>query len=124
MNTNFIINIKFSYIGDKIVSVGENSIAYIEDVVGKNSFVGLASKDGSILHLSNSILTGIKQAGLMAYIKKDEYGPAEIIAKNLEFNSTDQHTVVQKENKISIDGIEILPTDLDVRKLYLSSDNL
>ena len=73
---------------------------------------------------SFSILTGIKQAGLMAYIKKGEYGPAEIIAKNLKFNSTDQHAVVQKENKISIDGIEVLPTDLDVEKLYSTSDNL
>ena len=60
----------------------------------------------------------------MAYIKKTEYGPAEIIAKNLKFNSTDQHAVVQKENKISIDGIEVLPTELDVEKLYSTSDNL
>ena len=90
----------------------------------KATDIGVASKDGPRLFLSNSILTGIKQAGLMAYIKKDEYGPAEIIAKNLEFNSTDQHAVVQKENRISIDGVEILPSDLDVRKLYFSSENL
>ena len=48
----------------------------------------------------------------------------KIINKNLKFNSTDQHAVVQKENKISIDGIEVLPTDLDVEKLYFTSDNL
>jgi len=119
-----VTNSHFKNISDKGISVGENSTMQANEVNIKATNIGLASKDGSRLFLSNSILTGIKQAGLMAYAKKAEYGPAEIIAKNLEFNSTDQHAVVQKENKISIDGIKILPTDLDVRKLYFPSDNL
>jgi len=115
---------QFLNISDKALSVGENSNMRANEINIEATAIGAASKDGSRLFLSDSILTGIKQAGLMAYIKKAEYGSAEIIAKNLEFNSTDQHAVVQKENKISIDGIEILPTDLDVRKLYFPSDNL
>jgi len=119
-----VTNSSFENISDKGISVGENSNMRANEINIKATDIGVASKDGSRLFLSNSILTGIKQAGLMAYIKKGEYGPAEIIAKNLKFNSTDQHAVVQKENKISIDGIEVLPTDLDVEKLYSTSDNL
>ena len=115
---------KFLNISDKALSVGENSNMRANEINIKAADIAAATKDGSRLFLSNSILTKIKKAGLMAYIKKAEYGPAEIIAKNLEFNSTDQHAVVQKENKISIDGIAVLPTGLDVEKLYFTSDNL
>jgi len=115
---------QFLNISDKALSVGENSNMQAIEINIKTTDIGAASKDGSRLFLSNSVLTGIKKAGLMAYIKKAEYGPAEIVAKNLEFNSTDQRAVMEKENKISIDGIDILPTDLDVKKLYFSSDNL
>ena len=93
---------QFLNISDKALSVGENSNMRANEINIKATDIAAASKDGSRLFLSNSILTGIKQAGLMAYIKKDEYGPAEIIAKNLKFNSTDQHAVVQKLSLIHI----------------------
>jgi len=115
---------QFLNISDKAISVGENSSLQANEIRIKSANIGTASKDGSILHLSNSILTGIKQAGLMAYIKKTEYGPAKIIANNLEFHSTKHKGLVQKENKISIDGIEILPTEINVKQLYSSIDNL
>jgi len=115
---------KFLNISDKALSVGEISNMRANEIDIEGADIAAATKDGSRLFLSNSNLTGIKKAGLMAYIKKAEYGPAEIIAKKLEFKSTDQQAVVQKENKISIDGIEVLPTDLDVEKLYFTSDKL
>ena len=39
-------NIKLSNIGDKLISVGENSIANIQNVEGINSYAGIVSKDG------------------------------------------------------------------------------
>lgn len=57
-------------------------------------------------------------AGLMAYVKKSEYGPAEITAKILEFNLTKQLAIAQKGSKITIDGVETISKDLNVKELY------
>ena len=42
-------NVELYQIGDKLVSVGETSIVDISNVTAKNSFIGIASKDGSIV---------------------------------------------------------------------------
>ena len=68
-------NIEFSHIGDKLVSVGENSIVDINDIVGKDSFVGFASKDGSILKGNNVNFDNIN-IPFSSYIKKSEYDKA------------------------------------------------
>jgi hypothetical protein len=56
----------------------------------------------------------------MAYVKKPEYGPAEITAQTLEFNLTGQPVLAQKGNKITIDGIETISKDLNIKELYSS----
>ena len=57
----------------------------------------------------------------MAYIKKLEYGPAEITAETLAFHLTEKRAIAQKGNKIIIDGIEIPSEDLNVKELYTSA---
>ena len=115
---------QFLNISDKAISVGEKSNLEANEINIKTADIGTASKDGSTLFLSNSNFNEIKKAGLMAYIKKDEYGPAKIVAKNLEFKSTRYNALAQKENKIFIDGFEIPGTDINVKELYSSKDNL
>ena len=56
----------------------------------------------------------------MAYIKKPEYGPAEIVAESLAFKLTDKKFITQKGNTIVIDGVETPPSDIDVEGLYSS----
>jgi hypothetical protein len=110
----------FNNISDKALSVGEESQMKITDVNIKNVSIGVASKDGSKVTISGAIFLGIKKAGLMAYIKKSEYGPAEIVAKSLAFNSTGTKFIIQKGNTIVVDGVEVPPSDLDVEDLYSS----
>ena len=43
-----IKNIKFKNIGDKAISAGEYSDLTIEGLIGENSFIGIANKDGGI----------------------------------------------------------------------------
>ena len=80
--------------------------------------IGIASKDGSRLFVSNSKLSSIKKAGLMAYVKKPIYGPAEISAEKLEFHSTKSNAIAQEGSKIFIDGKIIPPIALNIEKLY------
>ena len=68
-------NIKFSNIGDKLVSVGENSIVDINDIIGKDSYAGLASKDGSILKGNNINFNNVN-IPFSSYVKKSEYDGA------------------------------------------------
>jgi hypothetical protein len=112
----------FINISDKALSVGENSHMKASGVNIENVSIGAASKDGSRLLLSNSKMTGIKKAGLMAYIKKTEYGPAEITVEGLEYNSKTKKAISQKGNKIIIGGKEIQANDLNVQELYASGD--
>ena len=100
-------NIKFSYIGDKIVSVGENSIANIEDVVGKNSFVGLVSKDGSILTGENIYFDNVN-IPFASYIKKNEYDKGTLKVNDVSYQNflvpylKDQHSFVEINNDTKI----------------------
>ena len=59
-----------------------------------------------------------KKAGLMAYIKKPEYGPATIEARNVEMESVFPLAVAQKRSHIRINGSEIKETDLNIKNLY------
>ena len=93
-------NIKFSYIGDKIVSVGENSIVNIEDVFGKNSFVGLVSKDGSILTGENIYFDNVN-IPFASYIKKNEYDKGTLKVNEVRYQDflvpylKDHHSFVE-----------------------------
>jgi hypothetical protein len=108
----------FKNVSDKALSVGENSHLRANDVIIENVAIGAASKDGSRLFISDSKFIGIKKAGLMAYIKKLEYGPAEIRAETIAFHSTEKRAITQRGNKIIIDGIEVSSVDLNVKNLY------
>jgi hypothetical protein len=108
----------FKNISDKALSVGEGSNLRASGINVEHTNIGAASKDGSQLFLSDSRFSEIKKAGLMAYVKKPVYGPAEITAKALEFHSTKKQAIAQKGNKISIDGKLIPPVFLNIKELY------
>jgi len=115
-----VINSYFENISDKGISVGENSNLKATNIDIKNADIGVASKDGSLLSISDSKISKIRKAGLISYIKKTEYGPPEILAKNISIESTSDKFISQNGSKITIDGVETSSVDLDVKKLYSS----
>ncbi len=68
----------FSNCGDKAVSVGEESNAYLKDVTIEKAVIGVASKDLSILNIESISLTNCNQ-GFTAYQKKPEFGSSMIV---------------------------------------------
>ena len=65
-------------------------------------------------------------AGLTAYIKKPEYGPADIIAENVSIDATETPVLVQTDSRISLDGIDYFAGAVAINKelsLYLASPN-
>jgi len=73
-----IKKIKFDNIGDKSISLGENTSAYIDDVIGTNIFCGIAAKDGSVVEAKNINFKNIK-IPFASYNKKTFYDPPVLI---------------------------------------------
>jgi len=106
-------------LGDKGISIGEFSEADIDDVVITRSYIGVAVKDGSRVTVRNATISQALIAGLAAYTKKIEYGPAGITAVGIRFDGVERLTLVQTGNWIDLDGQRIWGVEVDVDKLYL-----
>ncbi|MBL79563.1 MAG: hypothetical protein CMH70_05980 [Nitrosomonadaceae bacterium] len=108
----------FQGISDKGISVGEKSFATVTDTIIERVATGVASKDGSRLILTNATFKDITNAGLAAYIKKPEYGPALINANNIKFESTAKRTLVQTGSSLKLEGELVGTEDIDVEQYY------
>jgi hypothetical protein len=105
-------------ISDKALSVGERSMMTANMLSIENVSIGAASKDGSELIISDSSIRNAHFAGLMAYIKKVEFGPARVRTNNLALIDTASKAIAQKGSRIDLDGISIETKDIDVKELY------
>ena len=54
----------------------------------------------------------------MSYIKKPEFGVAEVFANNLALDGNRAVAVVQTGSRVVLDTIDIEPEDIDVDELY------
>jgi len=111
-------NIRFHNILDKALSVGEQSRMIATNIAIEHAGTGAASKDGSLLEISNSTINQAQVAGLLAYIKKPELGSASIKAKNITFAGSAPNARAQIGNQITIDGELIAEEVIDVENLY------
>ena len=108
----------FSDIGDKALSAGEGSTMDVRSVTIDGAGAGVVSKDRSILMLSGAHLTAIRHAGLMAYIKKPEYGVAQMDAINVTQDGDTRRTWVQNGSSILLDGVAAPTEAVNVDSLY------
>ena len=108
----------FRDISDKALSVGEESTMTAKNLVIERVGTAAASKDGSRLDIVDSAIREMQQAGLMAYIKKPEFGGARIEARNLDVAGEAPTARVQTGSIITIDGEVIATEDVEVERLY------
>ena len=109
---------EFRDISDKALSVGERSTMTAGDITIDTAGTGAASKDGSKLLLSDSRISNVSFAGMTAYIKKPEYGPAEIVADNVLIENAETAVLVQTGSRVVVDGEAAESRDIDVDALY------
>ena len=107
-------------LGDKGLSVGENSRLTGERLTFENVDFGVVSKDLSRVTVSDVTIQGVRIAGLAAYIKKPSYGPASITADGVIFVDVpaEHQALVQTGSWIDLDGARIWGVDVDVDALY------
>ena len=99
-------NIRIFYAGDKAISVGEQSKIVISNSYIQASHFGLVAKDKSVIEGNNITITN-NDIGVAAYIKKSEYGPAEIKLTNSQLEKNEINIFNQKFSKIKINNKDI-----------------
>ena len=103
---------------DKAISVGEGSTLTARNLVIEKCGTGAVSKDGSKTTIRDSRMTGITHVAMMAYIKKPEYGAAQLEATNVTIEGAPVGVLAQTGCRVLVDGVEIAAEDLDVDALY------
>ena len=89
--------------GDKGISVGEQSVVDGNNITIMNSKMGVASKDYSNSNINNLIIRNVDN-GLMAYTKKDEYGPGIITINGIRATNIKSLYTRDKGSIIKING--------------------
>ncbi len=103
---------------DKAVSIGEGSALAAKDLVIENVGTGVVAKDLSKGSIQDSELRDIHHVALMAYVKKPEYGPAELNAERLTVERAAEVAVAQIGSRVTIDGVPVEESPFDANALY------
>lgn len=117
-SNTIVAGTRIERIGDKGVSVGEDSVMTIENVTMDTVGIGIASKDLSKTYVKDTTISRARFSALAAYIKKPVFGPASIEATNLVILETETPAVAQMGSTILLNGERVKTVQLDVEKLY------
>ena len=110
-------NVKFLQIGDKSISVGEQSALDARGIMIDGASSGIASKDLSTALVNDSSFNNITGSALITYIKKSEYGSASINCSDCTFNKTSFVATNQNGSEIVIDGVAQPVTNFNKKQL-------
>lgn len=109
---------QFTKISDKAISVGEGSNLTASRISAEDCGVGAASKDNSRLTINESTIRNARNAGLMAYTKKQEFGPASLVASDLVILDSATPARVQQGSYLELNGEQVTSEAMDIKGLY------
>jgi hypothetical protein len=113
-----IEGVQMQRVRDKAFSLGERSRAQISNVRVADAGTAVASKDASLTEVSDSEFERIRYTAIMAYVKKPEYGPSEVIARNVILKEVGADALAQLGSRMTLNGVEIAPEAIDIDELY------
>ena len=102
-------------VDDKCLSVGEGSTLNAQEITTTQTFISVASKDGSTARISGLLVKNPTGHQAMAYIKKNAYGPAWLSIKNTNLKSA--QILCEKGSHIEVNGVILTQTDIDKSEL-------
>ena len=85
--------------GDKALSVGEKSFLTLNKIIAKNSTIGVASKDSSIVIIKETDLENLNTC-VSAYNKKQEFNGGLIKIKSMDCKNYSRETFIDAHSKI------------------------
>jgi hypothetical protein len=101
----YVENCIMTGIGDKGISIGENSSVEAVNTSISGAAIGVSAKDLSTGKIHKVNFTDCKY-GFAIYQKKPEFGPASIVAKSIEFREVKNEFILDKSSKIELNGAE------------------
>ena len=113
--------INIQNVGDKALSVGENSDINLNYGILNNVATGVAVKDGSNLKIIDLVLRNIKFDGLMTYTKKNFYtvfGQPSLIVNDLNYDQTGNLCVREKNSNLLMNNENCYVNKINVNSLY------
>ncbi len=102
---------------DKGISGGEDSKITVRNTKIEKSNIGIASKDLSMVDVSNSIVKDCNY-GIVLLQKKPEYGPSVIKLTNTQLVNSKVEMLIEKNSKVIVNDGVIMGTKKDVLKLF------
>ena len=101
-----INNASFFNVKDKVISVGENSEVNIKNIIATESYVGIATKDGSIVKAENITMDNVK-IPFASFVKKFEYNYPKLYLKNIDVENFEKKWLVDSNSKIFYDKLPV-----------------
>ena len=95
-------------VGDKAISIGENSNLVGSDLLIENCELAITSKDRSFIKINNIVLNNNK-VDFTAYEKKSEFGSSKIIVNNYKSNNLKTPFLIEIGSSLYLDNKE-MPT--------------
>jgi hypothetical protein len=114
-----IDKIQATNVRDKAISGGEGSKLSITNSMFSDIGVGIASKDGSHILVSDTSILNYRLHAAMSYTKKDFYPMSSISLTGCKVNQGHPY-IRQKETFMVVDHVEIPEKEVNVKKLYQS----
>lgn len=108
---------RFIDLGDKGISVGENTRCTVVGGEIINTSIGIASKDLSETKVEGTHFKNVRGFNFAVYIKKAEYGPSSVVATSVKMEGKAGH-IVQTGSSLSLNGKSVATQDVDVGRLY------
>ncbi|MFC1716541.1 CotH kinase family protein [Candidatus Poribacteria bacterium] len=107
-------------VGDKGLSVGEDSRVFANRIEIRDAEIALASKDASSMGIKDISISD-SEVGFAVYRKKPEFGSASITAVNLEAIKITVPHLVEAGSSLVIDGVAVKPNHDNVDELLYGS---
>ena len=103
-------------IGDKGISIGENSQASLNHIEIKNAEIAVASKDMSEI-IINHIAISDSKIGFTSYQKKPEFAGAVIRVIESDLNKIEIPFLIEENSSLTIDGEAIATSRKNVKEI-------
>lgn len=112
-----IENVSIKKASDKGISAGEDSHIMATDISVMDCEIAIASKDQSTFDLSSCILKNNKLC-FTAFQKKPEFGPAHIVAMDVELIDCQVDHLIEIGSSLKLNGILKETSDQVKEKMY------
>jgi hypothetical protein len=87
--------------GDKAISAGEKTKLSLQDIHISHAYVGIASKDLSVV-TGNGVVIEKSHIGIAVFQKKPEYGAAQAFLQNTTLVTNETPYIVEKNSILTI----------------------